>query len=95
MLKKWLDPTRRTLRHSGGCGYLLMVSFVASVLYALNSYLIRSIYQPISDLSPYILGNEKITHGIQIGVPVLMIMIQYWLFDYLVDRITLQERKPE
>lgn len=81
--RKWL---RVPLLQSSGCGFLLLVSLIASILFVVNSAIVRMLYTRIAESDPVVLGNERFSHGVQIAIPALMILLEYRIYDYLVDR---------
>ena len=71
-----------------GCGYFLLVCFIACILLVLNSGLVWAVYQSQIPKNPELLENEKFLQGIMFSVPVLLIFVEYFVYDLIVDLLT-------
>ena len=76
-------------KYSGiGCGYLVMIAIVTCGLLLLNSFLVGVFLKHNQQNIEPLLGNIPFIHVVQaahVFFPVVMILAQFWLFDYLVD----------
>lgn len=71
-----------------GCSYFLLVCIVACILLVLNSGLVWAVYQALIPTNPDLMENQKFLQGIMFGVPVLMIFLEYLIYDLFVDVLT-------
>lgn len=60
---------------------------VAAVLLLLNSTLVASLFQVAQDKFPAFLRNQRVNQGILFVVPVWLLVLEYWLYDRILDAL--------
>jgi len=73
-------------RLNTGCGYMLVVTFVACVLLLFNSFLVYAGLESYESWGPDELRDVRARQSLQFILPVFLIFMEYWLYDHLVDR---------
>lgn len=66
---------------------MLVVCIVGALLFLINSSIAWTAYELIRDSRFDILQNDKFRQGSLLAVPVLMLFIQYIIYDAMIDRI--------
>jgi hypothetical protein len=69
-----------------GCGYLLKLTLLISLLMIGNSYLVGLLVGSTVHLLPEVLDDIRLYQFFQIFVPILMVCLQFWIYDRLKDR---------
>ena len=69
-----------------GCGYVSVVTLVACVLLVINSFMVHAGLKAYQEVAPAELSEPRAQQAIQIVLPVILIFMEYWLYDRLVDR---------
>ena len=69
-----------------GCGYVSVVTLVACVLLVINSFMVHAGLSAYQEVAPAELSEPRAQQAIQIVLPVILIFMEYWLYDRLVDR---------
>jgi hypothetical protein len=69
-----------------GCGYLLKLTIGIIVLMIANSYLIGLLVQSNLYLLPEFLKDVRVFQFSQILFPFLMVVVQFWIYDWIRDR---------
>ena len=91
-----MAPVSRLSLHRGssrdrarpaGCGFLLLTCIITCLLLLLNGILVTTLYNWFSPLGPDWLEREKVRQFALFVAPVLLILAEWWLVDFLVDRI--------
>lgn len=79
----------------GGCGQLLGACLVACVLFVVNVMLFSGFYGFIRPMSPEWIRNERVGQILLFIGPVAMLMVEWRLFDALVEWLwPWREREP-
>lgn len=78
---------KRLILHwlSLGAAQALGFLVVAAVLLLLNSTLVASLFQVALDKFPGYMRNQRINQGILFVAPVLLLVLEYWLYDRILD----------
>ena len=86
---------RKTNSRRRGCAFFLWTCLyfslfcVSSCLFLLlNSALISSFYGPFAQQGPGFLLRPRVVQAVMFIGPVLMIFVQWWLVDLVVDLVT-------
>ena len=66
--------------------------FFASVMIIANGLVLSSIYKVLIELGPEFLGDARLEQGLMFVGPVVMLIVEWWIFDLLID---LSEQKKE
>lgn len=78
--------TKFTNSQGLGCGYLLKLTVLISVLMIVNSYIVGQFVRSGVHLLPEVLDDVRLYQFFQIFVPIMMVCVQFWLYDRLKDR---------
>ena len=73
-------PNRRD-----GCGFLVLTCLFSCLFLVLNSILVVRTYPVLATLGPAILRNRGVEQMIMFAGPVLLIFVEWWLVDTIVD----------
>ena len=68
-----------------GCGYLLKLTLLISVLMIVNSYLVGKVVRSFVYLLPDILDDIRLYQFFQIFLPIVVVCIQFWIYDRCKD----------
>ena len=74
-----------------GCGYVAVVTLVACVLLVINSFMVHAALSAYQEVAPPEMSEPRAQQAIQIVLPVILIFMEYWLYDRLVDRLAKRE----
>ena len=74
-----------------GCGYVAVVTLVACVLLVINSFMVHAALSAYQEVAPPEMSEPRAQQAIQIVLPVILIFMEYWLYDRLVDRFAKRE----
>ncbi len=74
--------TQTAKRSRLGCVFVLGVGFICILLLLVNGVLVRSFLTANSDF----ISELAIQQAVQYVVPVVMIFVEFWIFDLLVSR---------
>lgn len=69
-----------------GFAYLLKLTVLISVLMLVNSYLVGQVVRSNVHLLPEILDDVRLYQFFQIFLPIVMVGIQFWIYDRIKDR---------
>lgn len=80
---------RRRLRFGGdGCGFLLVTCLVTCCFLAINSTLVQILFGWLSPLGPEFFRRPRMAQLIMFTAPVLLVVVEWWLADRIVDRLS-------
>jgi len=79
---------RYSLFRGGGCGFLLATCLVTCCFLAINSTLVQISFAWLSPLGPALLRQPRVAQLIMFAAPVVLVGLEWWLADYIVDRLT-------
>ena len=82
-----MPKTTSTPKLHTGCSYLLVVTLVACVLLVLNSFMVLAGLNAYQEYGPRELNEPRAQQAIQVALPVLLIFMEYWLYDWFIDRL--------
>ncbi len=71
-----------------GCLHLAAVVLVACVLLVVNGVLVHAAMIAYQPWAPREMNEVRVQQAIKFVVPIVMVFMQYCLFDWLVDRST-------
>ena len=71
-----------------GCGYLLKLTVGIIALMIANSYLVGMFIQANIPYLPEVLQDVRVYQFFQIGLPFVMVLIQFWIYDRIRDRMS-------
>ena len=92
---------RRFVLHWLSLGVAQAVGFllVSTVLLLLNSTLVSSLFQVALDQFSRYTANQRINQAVLFITPVLMLVLEYWLYDRILDGLfpisTLAPESPD
>jgi uncharacterized membrane protein YhdT len=73
-----------------GCGFMLLSGIVLIILLVLNAFFVRTFFK--SNLSGI---DDRIFQAAQFVLPILMIFIEFWMYDQIFNRKkTAPDRDP-
>jgi uncharacterized SAM-binding protein YcdF (DUF218 family) len=61
-----------------GCGYIFLIGLVVIGLLAINGFLVKVLL----DASLAIPEDLRVTQALQFSIPVTLIFVEFWLFDF-------------
>ncbi len=70
-------------RRFDGCSFTLVVGLVMTALYVANGILVRAL---LGTNPPGI--DNRIIQPLQFGLPILLIFLEYWIFDRFMRRFS-------
>lgn len=79
---------KRTKWRGDGCGFIIISCVVTCFFLIVNSILVMSFYSWYVEIGPAIIKNERFAQALLFVTPVLMVFVEWWLIDFLVDRLT-------
>lgn len=82
-------PSNSPKLHTG-CGYVFVITLIACVLLVVNSFMVQAALGAYQEFAPAELSEPKAQQALQIVMPVLLIFLEYWLYDRLVDRVRIR-----
>ncbi|HAN96466.1 MAG TPA: hypothetical protein DCQ98_03075 [Planctomycetaceae bacterium] len=71
-----------------GCGYVLAVLIAACVLLLVNGVLVQAALVAYRPVAPAELNDQRAQQAIRFLLPVAMLFMEYWLYDWMIDRLT-------
>ncbi len=77
-----------------GCGYLVKLTVLISLLMLINSAGVGYFVRALVPLLPEVLDDVRLYQFFQIFLPILIIGIQFWIYDRWKDR-RLTQTRPE
>lgn len=78
-----------------GCGFLLRACLVTCLFLVINSVLVSSLYAWYKPSGPPIMKKNEFAQTIMFAVPVLLVFVEWWLVDFLYDRLSLRRQPDE
>lgn len=69
-----------------GCGFILLSGLVLITLLVMNAYFVRTFFK--TNLSGI---DERIFQAAQFVLPILMIFIEFWIYDQFANRKKLSQ----
>jgi hypothetical protein len=87
-------PTKnvRKTSRSDGCGHFVATGVVSAFFLVINGVLVTSLYTWLAPLGPPILSHTRAAAVIAIVGPLLLVFVEWWLIDWLVDVISPRDR---
>ena len=82
---KMSRPEKPTDSSGLGCGYLLKLTLLISVLMIVNSYMAGKVVRSFVHLLPDILDDIRLYQFFQIFLPIVLVCIQFWIYDRCKD----------
>ena len=70
----------------GGCGFLVVSCLVACALLTINGLVVAAVWAVIEPLAPEPLQSDRFGQAVKFVCPVLLLAVQWWMWDRLVDR---------
>lgn len=78
-----------------GFGYLLKLTVLISLLMLINSSLVGQFVRKVVPLLPDVLDDVRLYQFFQIFLPILIICVQFWIYDRWKDhRLARQHSEP-
>lgn len=74
------SPNRRD-----GCGFLVLTCLFSCLFLVLNSIMVVRMYPLLATLGPAVLRNRGVEQMMMFAGPVLLIFVEWWLVDTIVD----------
>lgn len=71
-----------------GCGFLIATCLFTCCFLVINGMLVVTFYAWLAPLGPEFLRNPKTAQAVLFAAPVLLLLVEWWVADYLVDRLT-------
>lgn len=79
-------------RSSDGCGHFLVTGVVSAFFLVINGVLVASLYTLLAPLGPEFLQHPRAAAAIAVAAPLLFVLVEWWLIDWLVDVFSPGER---
>jgi hypothetical protein len=76
---------RRFFASSEGCGFILLTCLVSCAALLVNVAVFSGVYTYLEALGPDWLDQPRIEQSIKLIAPVLMLVVEWRLFDLLTD----------
>lgn len=70
---------------SDGCGHFLATGIVSAFFLVINGVLVASLYTWLAPMGPAVLSHPRAAGVIAIVGPLLLVFVEWWLIDWLVD----------
>lgn len=86
--------SRQKVCWSDGCGYLLALCLLTCVLFVLNGMMAGVLFVRLRAVLPEWAGRARYAQLFLLTVPVAMIFVEWYAFDWLVHRVR-RRRKNE
>jgi hypothetical protein len=67
---------------------VLLTCVFSCFFLVLNSALISKIYPPLADQGPALLGHPRVVQAVMFIGPVVLVFIEWWLVDLVVELVT-------
>jgi hypothetical protein len=71
-----------------GCGFLLASCIVTCCFLVINALLVHTCYYWMAPLAPPVVRTAKVAQFIMFVGPVLLVIVEWWIFDWFVDRLS-------
>lgn len=84
--------TASTPRTRLGCGYLLFVVLISCVLLTINGLIVTNAYYAVAVTLPPGAVHPRFGQAIVFLGPVLLLFIEWWIFDVATDWLRPRER---
>lgn len=72
-------------KHDYGCFYLTIVCIVGCLLLVINREIVLMAYEPFKADGSVLLSNPKFEYGLKFIVPLIMIPLEYLVYDFAMD----------
>ena len=82
------EDSEPTPRLRSGCGYYLVLTAVGCILLLVNGFLVQTGLSAYQEYGPRELTEPKAQQAIQVVVPVALIFMEYWLYDWSLDHFS-------
>jgi hypothetical protein len=76
-----------------GCGFIIFTCLVSCLLMIVNGGLVAAVYQWVAEWGPGLLRQSRVAQATLFVVPVLLLFVQWWLLDHLLDFVRPQRRE--
>ena len=83
-----MKRSRRRSRPRDGCGFLLATCLFTCIFLVINGAIVVSFYNWFAPRGPQLLSHPKIAQAFLFIGPVVLIVVEWWLADFLVERLT-------
>lgn len=70
-----------------GCGTMLLIGVIMIGLISFNSFLVNQALSASPEFAAILSGTPRLQRAVQIVGPVLLLVFQYWVFDFFRDRL--------
>lgn len=87
-------PTRNSQSRPEGCGFLALTCLFTCFFLILNSALTVRFYPQLSAFAPSLLQHPRVEQMMMFLGPVLLIFVEWWLVDLIVDALSPLSRLP-
>ena len=94
--KRAASPFSRQRRNNtarGGCGFWIATCALACLLLLVNSAVAIGLYGALSAIAPDVFERPKLAQAVLLVVPVLMLVPEWRLIDWLGERIALRRKQ--
>jgi hypothetical protein len=71
-----------------GCGFLLASCIITCCFLVINALLVHSCYYWLAPFAPPVVRTAKVAQFIMFVGPVLLVIVEWWIFDWFVDRLS-------
>jgi hypothetical protein len=83
-----LSKSQATSSRRDGCGFLVLTCLFSCFFLVLNSALVVRFYPMLAWAGPSFLRNTRIEQMMMFIGPVLLIVVEWWLVDLIVDLLS-------
>ena len=83
---------RSALAATDGCGFIAFTCLVSCLLMIINGGLVAAGYQWLAEGGPRFLQQTRVAQATLFVAPVLLLFLQWWLLDHLLDFLRPQKR---
>jgi hypothetical protein len=85
--------SRNTRTIAEGCGNWLFTCLISLLFLLLNVALIRNSYGMFVPFAPNYLEDLRVAQAIAILVPILLLMVEWWVVEFLADLLALRHTR--
>ena len=86
MVRFWWRRNPKTRRD--GCGFVVLTCFFSCFFLVLNSVLLREFYLQLAQAGPTMLQHPRVIQAVMFIGPVVLMFMEWWLVDLVVDLVT-------
>jgi len=86
---------RRTEHRRDGCGFLILTCLFTCLFLVLNSALVSRFYWEVAAAGPAFLSDPRIAQMLMFLGPVVLLFIEWWIVDFVVETVSPRRRSRD